>query len=102
MNDKQAHAAGPWHTGTLHAHGGPYVAIVGQNRREIATLGQRNAESEANASFIVRAVNSFDAMREALEDARSLILHNMPVRERFDGTYNKICAALALAEKGGV
>lgn len=48
------------------------------------------------APDLCERLNDFDAIREALEDARSLILHNMPARERFDGTYNKICAALAL------
>jgi hypothetical protein len=62
---------------------------------QLAPANEATLEDCANAELIVRAVNSYDAMKEALEAAERMIDNDYQVS--FIETYNKITAALALA-----
>ncbi len=71
----------------------------------IASIGHRNSEAvAANAAFIIRAVNSHDALVEALEEAQTYIqcqmTQVMPKGGVLDGrTMSKVIhEALALAK----
>lgn len=61
----------------------------------------------ANAQFIVTAVNSFEAMREALKEAKRVIesehtAFQDEIRETAIDALTTINSAVALSERGGV
>lgn len=63
--------------------------------------GKTPEQAEANAKLIVRAVNSFEAMREALKAFEQTYVENMPHDHRDFAIVQQARAALALAEKEG-
>jgi hypothetical protein len=50
-----------------------YVYIQSEDGRPIASIHRPNPNAKANAALIVRAVNSYEAMREALQVAREYL-----------------------------
>lgn len=106
------HTPGPWEV----VNGDEGEIFIYSNGCDVAELYADNADCmetvEADAALIVQAVNSYDAMREALESAEATInalVEDLDVDDKFasDGeryfttgeTLDKIHAALALARK---
>ena len=58
--------------------------LLGENGKSVVVwksgiaFGLRNEETEANSKFIVRAVNSYDALREALEAVLAVLYDEGP------------------------
>ncbi|KKM70808.1 hypothetical protein LCGC14_1437030 [marine sediment metagenome] len=68
------HTPGEWRTGGKGWDATPIIFVPGVVPIEIALLGQDSrityAQNRANAERIVKAVNSYDAMVEALKSAK--------------------------------
>jgi hypothetical protein len=64
---KTAHTPGPW---TANQN---WLQVPSDDGKHIRPIG--NVESEANAAFIVRAVNNFEPMMKALQWAASSTHH---------------------------
>ena len=90
----------PWIIGKNAADYKGRVTIRDAEGWEIAQIpglpsDQPHERQDANAELIIRAVNSYDAMREALE-----AIYNASGDEQHIEAYAKVRAALALT-KGG-
>ncbi|GLK77991.1 hypothetical protein GCM10008171_32450 [Methylopila jiangsuensis] len=65
-----SHTQGPWVAQDGTTYGYEIISTSApKSRRVVARLGGR--DRDANAAFIVRAVNSHDALVEGLQEARS-------------------------------
>ena len=92
------HTSTPWRNACFQVYGS------GNSRIAHTGMGQlppsRSTESEANAAFIVRAVNSYDALVTALEDAIAAIRPSAGPEEKLNAE-RAGQAALVLAKGGG-
>ncbi len=75
-----SHTKEPWDLMTVHAYGGPWLTISGQNRVPLAQIGQRTDTNKANGLRVVDCVNAcanivhpFQALKEAREALKALI-----------------------------
>lgn len=85
---RKENASIPWGIGPLN--GKFHTTILNSECRLVAVF--KNDISEADLNLIVRAVNSHDALVDALKDARFALYGNGPGNPKID-------AALALAEE---
>ena len=93
------HTPTPWKIIPLHESevGSPHLLEIGvkdYNGRVLASVDSGTDEDNANAAYIVQAVNSHEDMVEALED---LIRHNEALNEAFygQGTATAMRAAMS-------
>jgi len=65
----------------------------------VAYIGNRTGDfGEANAKFIVKAVNCHDSLLEACKKARKVMRENSTPIDEWDDTFKSLTAAIAKAE----
>jgi hypothetical protein len=94
------HTSTPWEVGTMSKDGRVNVAAFAYTNkvRSVAyASGLSDGEAEANAEFIVRAVNAYDALVSALKATRVSLIDDEHYQE-FKPLLRTIDEAIAKAE----
>jgi len=102
MNIELQHTPTPWHRNVSPAYKYPIFAdkngdAKGRDWIHIAAVLSGNPNQEADLDFIIRAVNSHEALLEALKAAKNL-LDEQAIDDGHHAEYTMIEQAVAKAE----